>query len=159
MSALLHDCLAYLRYCGSRISRVSLCRGVWCVLLAGVAGCQSNAAKVAPAEAPVVPVSRPVEREVTDYAEFTGQTKGIFSNDIIPQVNGYLIQMPFVEGAEVKKGDLLFEVDPRPYKAQLDQAQGQVDLNKAQLKLAMVNLGRNRAIELGVAWIGQPTAL
>jgi multidrug efflux system membrane fusion protein len=117
------------------------------VLLAGVAGCQSNAAKVAPAEAPVVPVSQPVEKEVTDYAEFTGQTKGIFSNDIIPQVNGYLVQMPFVEGAEVKKGDVLFEVDPRPYKAQLDQAEGQVDLNKAQLKLAMVNLGRSRAIE------------
>ena len=83
-----------------------------------------------------MPVSQPVQREVTDYAEFTGQTKGIFSNDIIPQVTGYLVQMPFEEGAEVKKGDLLFEVDPRPYKAQLDQAQGQVDLNKAQLKLA-----------------------
>ena len=64
----------------------------------------------------MVPVSQPVQREVTDYAEFTGQTKGIFSNDIIPQVTGYLIQTPFVEGAEVKKGDLLFEVDPRPYK-------------------------------------------
>ena len=64
-----------------------------------------------------------------------------------PRSTGYLMQMPFEEGAEVKKGDLLFEVDPRPYKAQLDQAQGQVDLYKAQLKLAMVNLARNRAIE------------
>ena len=116
------------------------------VLIAAIVGCESNAAKVAPAEAPVVPVSQPVEREVTDYAEFTGQTKGIFSNDIIPQVSGYLIQMPFVEGAEVKKGDLLFEVDPRPYKAQLDQAQGQVDLYKAQLKLAKTTLARDRAI-------------
>ena len=62
-------------------------------------------------------------------------------------MTGYLVQMPFQEGAEVKKGDLLFEVDPRPYKAQLDQAQGQVDLYKAQLKLARVNLARNRAIE------------
>jgi membrane fusion protein, multidrug efflux system len=116
-------------------------------LLVSVIGCQSNAAKVAPAEPPAVPVSQPVRREVTDYVEFTGQTKAVFSNDIIPQVTGYLVQMPFQEGAEVKKGDLLFEVDPRPYKAQLDQAQGQVDLVKAQLKLAAVNLARNRAIE------------
>ena len=94
-----------------------------------------------------MPVSQPVQREVTDYVEFTGQTKAVFSNDIIPQVTGYLVQMPFKEGDEVKKGDLLFEVDPRPYKAQLDQAQGQVDLYKAQLKLASVNLARNRAIE------------
>ena len=94
-----------------------------------------------------MPVSQPVQREVTDYVEFTGQTKAVHSNDIIPQVTGYLVQMPFQEGAEVKKGDLLFEVDPRPYKAQLDQAQGQVDLYKAQLKLARVNLARNRAIE------------
>ena len=94
-----------------------------------------------------MPVSQPVQREVTDYVEFTGQTKAVFSNDIIPQVTGYLVQMPFQEGSEVKKGDLLFEIDPRPYKAQLDQAQGQVDLYKAQLKLAMVNLARNRAIE------------
>ena len=94
-----------------------------------------------------MPVSQPVQREVTDYVEFTGQTKAVHSNDIIPQVTGYLVEMPFQEGAEVKKGDLLFQVDPRPYKAQLDQAQGQVDLNKAQLKLAMVNLARSRAIE------------
>jgi membrane fusion protein, multidrug efflux system len=115
--------------------------------MAGAIGCQSDAAKVAPTEAPAVPVSQPVQREVTDYVEFTGQTKAVHSNDIIPQVTGYLVDMPFREGAEVKKGDLLFQVDPRPYKAQLDQAQGQVDLYKAQLKLARVNLARSRAIE------------
>jgi multidrug efflux system membrane fusion protein len=115
--------------------------------MAGALGCQSNAAKVAPPEAPAIAVSQPVQKEVTDYVEFTGQTKAVHSNDIIPQATGYLVQMPFQEGAEVKQGELLFEVDPRPYKAQLDQAQGQVDLYKAQLRLARVNLGRNRAIE------------
>ncbi len=93
-----------------------------------------------------MPVSQPVQREVTDYAEFTGQTKGVYSNDIIAQVTGYLVQLPFEEGAEVKKGDLLFEVDPRLYKAQLDQAQSQVDLNKASLRLARTTLARDRAI-------------
>ena len=115
--------------------------------LLGAIGCQSNVSKVVQDEPPAVPVSQPVQREVTDYVEFTGQTKAVHSNDIIPQVTGYLVRMPFQEGAEVKKGDLLFEVDSRPYKAQLDQAQGQVDLYKAQLKLAKVNLARSRAID------------
>ena len=78
--------------------------------------------------------------------DFTGRTKAVQSVDIRPRVTGYLVEMPFKEGAEVKKGDLLFVVDPRPYKAQLDQAQGQVDLYQAQLKLARTTLARDRAI-------------
>ncbi len=147
MRTQLHARLELLLSRGSLVWRVLVSFGVACSLTIGVIGCQSNAAKVAAPEPPAVPVSRPVQRKVTDYVEFTGQTKAVHSNDIIPQVTGYLVQTPFQEGSEVKKGDLLFEVDPRPYKAQLDQAQGQVDLYKAQLKLAMVNLARNRAIE------------
>jgi membrane fusion protein, multidrug efflux system len=132
---------------GSPILRLPVSFAVAYAFLLGAIGCQSNTLKVAQDEPPAVPVSQPVQREVTDYVEFTGQTKAVHSNDIIPQVTGYLVQMPFQEGAEVKRGDLLFEVDPRPYKAQLDQAQGQVDLVKAQLKLAKVNLARSRAID------------
>jgi multidrug efflux system membrane fusion protein len=131
----------------SPILRLPVSFAVAYAFLLGAIGCQSNAPKVAQDEPPAVPVSQPVQREVTDFVEFTGQTKAVHSNDIIPQVTGYLVQMPFQEGAEVKRGDLLFEVDPRPYKAQLDQAQGQVDLVKAQLKLAKVNLARSRAID------------
>ena len=76
MSALNHVCLRSLHPSGSKTWRVLLCFGVACTLATGVAGCQSNAAKIAPAEPPVVPVSQPVQREVTDYVEFTGQTKG-----------------------------------------------------------------------------------
>ncbi len=147
MRTQLHARLDLVLSCGPLVWRVLVCFGVACSLAIGVIGCQSNAAKVVAPEAPAVPVSRPVQRKVTDYVEFTGQTKAVHSNDIVPQVTGYLVRTPFQEGSEVKKGDLLFEVDPRPYKAQLDQAQGQVDLVKAQLKLAMVNLARNRAIE------------
>ena len=64
----------------------------------------------------------------------------------MPRVTGYLVKMPFKEGAEVKKGDLLFEIDPRPYKAQLDQAEGQVNLNEASLKLAQATYERDLAI-------------
>jgi membrane fusion protein, multidrug efflux system len=54
--------------------------------------------------------------------------------------------MPFKEGAEVKQGDLLFEVDPRPYQAQYDQAVGQVNLYKAQLELAKANFARDKEV-------------
>jgi multidrug efflux system membrane fusion protein len=88
-------------------------------------------------------VSQAVERTVTDYADFTGRTNAVESVDIRARVSGYLVKMPFKEGAEVKKGALLFEVDPRPYQAQLDQAQGQVNLYKAQLALAKANYARD----------------
>ena len=94
----------------------------------------------------MVPVSQPVQREVTNYVDFTGRTEAVHSVDIRPRVTGYLVKMPFQEGEEVKEGDLLFVVDPRPYKAQLDQAQGQVDLYQASLKLARTTLARDRAI-------------
>jgi multidrug efflux system membrane fusion protein len=118
----------------------------YCLLIAVAAGCQANQAAVAPQQPPAIPVAQPVRREVTDYVDFTGRTEAVQSVDIRPRVTGYLTQMPFREGAEVKAGDLLFVVDPRPYEAQLDQAQGQVDLNKASLKVAKITLARDLAI-------------
>jgi len=120
--------------------------GLSCIVLAAIAGCEVQATKVAPTEAPVVPVGQPIQREVTDYVDFTGRTESVYPVDIRPRVTGYLTSMPFQEGDEVKAGDVLFVVDPRPYKAQLDQAQGQVDLNRASLKLAKTTLARDRAI-------------
>jgi multidrug efflux system membrane fusion protein len=118
-----------------------------CLPLAGVAsGCTRAAPRAAPAEPPSIPVSRPVVREVTDYADFTGRTEAIQSVDVRPRTTGYLVEMPFKEGSEVKKGDPLFVIDPRPYQAQYDQALGLVDLYKAQLKLARTTFARDRAI-------------
>jgi multidrug efflux system membrane fusion protein len=120
-----------------------------CALAVGLsAGCGQQQQPAAPEELPVVPVSRPVKRMVTDYVYYTGRTDAVQSVGIRPRVTGYLVKMPFKEGAEVKKGDLLFEVDPRPYKAQLDQAIGQVNLYKAQLELARTTYNRDRAINL-----------
>ncbi len=110
--------------------------------MAASAGCRRTPPQVAPHEAPVLPVSHPVEREVTDYVDFTGRTEAVKAVDIRPRVTGYLLQMPFREGAEVKTGDLLFEIDPGPYDAQVIQAQSQVTLNEAQLKLAKANFAR-----------------
>ncbi len=120
----------------------------FCLLLAGgVAGCQKGLRQVAPAEVQAVPVARPVQREVTDFADFTGRTDAVNSVNIIPRVTGYLVQMPFKEGSEVKKDDLLFEIDPRPYQAQLDQAKAQVVLYHASLELAKSTLARYEALD------------
>src|SRR5207248_2746319 len=100
------------------------------ILSLSLAGCRKTAPQVAPAETPAVPAANPVEREVTDYADFTGRTDAVHSVNIVPRVTGYLVRMPFKEGSEVKKDDLLFEIDPRPYQAQLDQAQAQVNLEE-----------------------------
>jgi multidrug efflux system membrane fusion protein len=106
-------------------------------------GCSHGPPQVAPPQAPVVPFSQPVQRAVTDYVDFTGRTDAVNTVSIVPRVTGYLVKMPFEEGSHVKKDDLLFEVDPQPYKAQLDQAEGQVKLYQAQLSLAKSTLGRD----------------
>ena len=97
-----------------------------------VPGCQNRAQQPAPPEPPVVSVSEPVDREVTDYVDFTGRTQAINSVNIVPRATGYLVLPPdkkqFKEGSEVKTGDLLFLVDPRPYQAQYDQAHGPGEL-------------------------------
>ncbi len=110
------------------------------------AGC-NPAPPAAPASGPpVVPVSRPVEREVTDYVDYTGRTAAVQALDVRARVTGYLVQMPFKEGGEVKKGDLLFEIDPRPYQDQFDAAKAQVALAEANLRLARVTYERDRII-------------
>jgi membrane fusion protein, multidrug efflux system len=123
-----------------------LIRCTYLVLAGAVSGCAQNMAQVAPAELPVVPISRPVERDVTDFLDFTGRTGAIEAVNIVPRVTGYLVRSPFKEGSEVKEGDLLFEIDARPYQAQLDQAEGQVKLYQAQLELAKTTLARDQEI-------------
>ena len=87
------------------------------LLTATMAGCRPKTREGGAAELPVLPVSHPVERVVTDYVDFTGRTDAVQSVNIIARVTGYLVQMPFKEGSEVKAGDMLFEIDPRPYQA------------------------------------------
>jgi multidrug efflux system membrane fusion protein len=102
-----------------------------------------------PSKPPAIPVSHPIsDRYVTDFVDFTGRTDAVHSVNIVARVTGYLVsptkdgKMPFKEGSIVKKGDLLFEIDPRPYQAQLEQAQSQITLYDAQLELAKTTLAR-----------------
>jgi multidrug efflux pump subunit AcrA (membrane-fusion protein) len=80
-----------------------------------------------------VSVSYPIERYVTDYADFTARTAAVDSVEVRAHVWGYLDKVNFTEGALVKKGDVLFELDPRPYQALLNQAKAKVRQDEAQL--------------------------
>ncbi len=111
-------------------------------LLATIGGCAEAPAQLAPSQPPAVPVSKPLQQEVTDYVDFTGRTDAVQAVNVIARVTGYLVQMPFKEGAEVKKDQLLFEIDPRPYQDQLSLGQAQLATYKAQQQLADANLVR-----------------
>jgi RND family efflux transporter MFP subunit len=104
-------------------------------MLAGGIGATDQPA----AKAPEVPVARAVVREVTDYEEFTGRTEAPVRVDLRARVSGYLLKTAFQEGGEVKQGDVLFEIDPRPYQADLDRTEAEVNLAEARLKLAEAN--------------------
>ncbi len=115
-------------------------------LLALVCGCRQPPPSQDPSKLAAFAVSHPVRRQVTDYVEYTGRTAAVQAEEIKARVTGFLVDMPFKEGAEVKKDDVLFKIDDRPYKAQLDQAQAQVGLYESQLKLAKANLKRDQEL-------------
>jgi len=97
---------------------------------------------VAPPEPPKVTVSIPVAREVTNYEEFTGYTDAASTVDIRARVSGYLIKVNFKDGDVVKQGDLLYQIDPRPFQATLDEAKGEVESLEAQKKLLAIEVAR-----------------
>ena len=108
-------------------------------------GC--GAAPAAPPTRPTpVTVSYPIEREVTDYADFTGRTAAVDSVEVRARVGGYLERVNFKEGALVKKGDVLFEIDPDPYQAVVDNSVAQIAQNEAALKRARADNSRYKEL-------------
>jgi membrane fusion protein, multidrug efflux system len=108
---------------------------------------ESNSARQGDAPPPSVTVSEPLRRTVTEWDEFTGRFQAIDHVSIRPRVSGYLQSAHFQEGTMVKKGDLLFVIDPRPYEAAAEEAQGQLQTAQAQLTFTTRDL--ERAVELG----------
>ncbi|PYL85008.1 MAG: efflux transporter periplasmic adaptor subunit [Verrucomicrobia bacterium] len=120
-----------------------VCAGLLLLLLTEI-GCQK---KSAPQQAALpVNVLTVIEKEVNEWDEFTGRLDPVESVEIRPRVSGYITEIHFEAGAIVKKGDLLYVIDPRPYQADFDRAAAEVDRMDAQLKLAQIEL--NRAKEL-----------
>jgi RND family efflux transporter MFP subunit len=112
----------------------------------GLTGC-APAPSEAPAATPVpVTVSRPVERDVTDYADFTGRTVAVESVEVRARAWGHLDKVNFKEGALVRKGDALFEIDPRTYRAALNQAEGNLASMQARVTRLDADLARARRL-------------
>jgi RND family efflux transporter MFP subunit len=95
-------------------------------LCIALAGCVREPGAAPEAVLTPVTVSLPFERDVTDYAGFTGRTAAVDSVEVRARVWGYLDKVNFTEGVLVKKGDVLFEIDARVYRADLERAQGTV---------------------------------
>jgi RND family efflux transporter MFP subunit len=98
------------------------------VLAAGCGQAQQGAKATKPIE---VIVTKPILDEVTDYQDFTGRLTAVKTVEIRARVTGYVKEVPFKEGDLVKEGDLLFQIDARPYKAQLDQDEADLVNKKA----------------------------
>jgi RND family efflux transporter MFP subunit len=111
-----------------------------------VTGCQQAATPPPAPPPPQVSVGHPLAKEIVDYDEFTARLDAINSVEIRARVTGYLQKVNFKDGAEVKAGDLLFVIDPRPYQAELDSAQASLDRAKTQFELATND--NKRALEL-----------
>src|ERR1700751_992139 len=93
---------------------------------------------------PVVMVAQVEQKDVDVYSEWIGTLAGEGNANIQAQVTGYLLQRDYQEGSPVRKGQLLFEIDPRPFQAALDQAEGQLAQATAQLANAEAVLVRNQ---------------
>jgi membrane fusion protein (multidrug efflux system) len=114
------------------------------VLLLNALGCSTGKVRAsAPPSPPVVEVAPVVQKDVPIQGEWVGTLEGYVNAQISPQVSGYLIRQDYREGALVKKGQLLFEIDPRPFQAVLDQAKGQLAQAEAQKANAELNVKRD----------------
>ena len=121
------------------------------ILLTAVAavaavGCSDKHPELVTPPPPVVMVSNPVERTVTDYQVFTARTEAVESVDIKARVSGYLTEFLFKDGDLVKEGELLFKIDDRPYKAALDEAKANLEYAKAALIKAQADYDIGAAV-------------
>jgi RND family efflux transporter MFP subunit len=119
-----------------------------CLLVLLLAGCgapsaATNGAKPPP---PEVTVSAAVTKEVTDYEDFPARVESVNSVDIKARVTGYLDKVNFTDGTDVKQGDVLFEVDPRPYEVELARTEGAIVQTQGRLKRLEADLQRGMTL-------------
>lgn len=95
-----------------------------CLAVAGVS-CNKSDASVAP-QPPQVVVAAVIQKDVPVYSEWVGTTEGFVNAQIYPKISGYVLKQNYPDGAHVKRGELLFQIDSRQYQAALDQTLGQL---------------------------------
>ena len=120
--------------------RFSLVVPTLCAL--SLTGCKQDAASTAP-DAPEVQVIEVIQKDVPIFSEWVGTTDGHVNAQIRAQVSGYLMRRTYREGAFVKKGTVLFELDPSKFKAELDEAKGDLAKVKAQLVKTKLDVKRD----------------
>jgi multidrug efflux system membrane fusion protein len=116
------------------------------VAAAVLAACAKNQAAEAPPAPPPVAAAKVVSKPITEFDEFTGRFEAVERVEVRPRVSGYIVATNFQQGHEVKKGDVLYVIDPRPYQAALKRAQA--DVARAKTQLALAQSERERATKL-----------
>jgi RND family efflux transporter MFP subunit len=122
---------------------------VFCVAFLGaafmfLAGCEKSAQPAM--QPPAVSVATVIEKDVPINSDWVATLDGFTNAQIQPQVSGYLIKQNYREGSFVHKDNVLFQIDPRPFQAVLDQAKGQLAQANAQLGLAVINVNRDTPV-------------
>jgi RND family efflux transporter MFP subunit len=133
--------------------RLHLCSGrlILVALILWLTGCNSQHPAADGPPPPEVTVSKPEQKEVENWDEFTGQTAAVNLVNISARVSGYIVNIPFKEGDIVHKGDLLYQIDPRPYQAAYDQAVGQLKVAQANQQYQGATFNRDaKLIKTGV---------
>jgi RND family efflux transporter MFP subunit len=113
------------------------------LLTAVSAGCERRVDSAPAPPVPKVEVTSVIQKDLPIEGEWVGTLEGYVNAQISPQVSGYLIRQDYKEGALVRKGQVLFEIDPRPFQAALDQAKGQLAQAEARMANADINVKRD----------------
>jgi membrane fusion protein (multidrug efflux system) len=108
-----------------------------------LAGCGSKPPAQGPPPPTDVRFATVQQQDISEYGDWVATLDGDVTAQITPQVTGYLLRQDYKDGAYVRKGQLLFEIDPRPTQALVDQAAAQVAQAQAQLDLAQINVNRD----------------
>ena len=124
-----------------KVIKINNLRIICACLLLTLAACGKSGAPQAPPP-PQVSVAQVLEKRVKDWDEFTGRLQAIETVEIRPRVSGYIDKVAFTEGSLVKRGALLFIIDPRPYQAEYDHAAADVKRFKTALELGQIELKR-----------------
>jgi RND family efflux transporter MFP subunit len=115
---------------------------IFCVVPAlALAGCWRSQAAVKPLSEVIV--ASPIRQDVAVQSEWVATLDGYINAEIRPQVSGYIISQDYKEGAVVRKGQVLFEIDPRPFQADLDRARGELAQAEAQLNKSTIDVERD----------------
>lgn len=112
------------------------------IALLAALGCERKQVEVEPLPPPAVTISQPIEREISDEIEFTGHTDAIKTVEIRARVSGFIDQVAFEDGAMIKEGDLLFQIDPRPFDAEVAHNEAALAVATARAKRAAADLAR-----------------